>query len=45
MDRRYKTSREPREFEKVNGGYMDELGFYNLPDGGKSLSLSLLFSF
>ena len=29
-----KSSREPREIKKVPGGYFDDLGFYNLPDGG-----------
>ena len=32
-----KSSREVRKITQVEGGYFDDLGFYNLPDGGKSL--------
>lgn len=30
-----KTSREVRKIQEVEGGYYDDLGFYNLPEGGK----------
>ena len=28
----------PREIKEVEGGYYDDMGFYILPDGGKSLN-------